>query len=447
MKRAEIVLLLGFMLLSVLLVEGSYRLYLARRLGAEVSAAVKPDAAPTFGFYSYPAPWRFDVEQCFVFNETPWLVGDTVKGMFNSCGAGIGNKFGNAYRLRSDYDSAAVKILLLGSSYTMVPTDITVPTKERETVTDMLEARLSVSLGKPVSVLNFSRDSTGLLTHFDIARAKIPELKPHLLLFVFNTVALGYQRHWRVVHPDPHDAGTWRMAFSLDPTEGLDNHRRVVLQPAVISNEVTQEWCDRMITAMKARDHETLRNDRVIRKLGAAHRRLRQDLDAPLIAVDFYTPRVSFVYKQLAHGNPYYDLRIYEDKTIWAPLTIDDFSSDGRFVNAVEFVKRAGAPFLMIHIPALDEMVAGRNGTFNFGGFGVPAERERSLAKSLERLSGRPIIHLYEYYDQEAKRDPLSLVYSPQNSHPNPKGVAAMAEAMERLLVETELTPSTMAGR
>ena len=107
----------------------------------------------------------------------------------------------------------------MGSSYSLVLNE------DGRAVGDVLEQRLSRRLGQPVSVLNFSRDSTGLLTYFDIARVKAAELKPHLMLFVVSTTALGHQRHWRVVHRDPHTPGIWRMAFSLDPTDDLSYHR------------------------------------------------------------------------------------------------------------------------------------------------------------------------------------------------------------------------------
>src|SRR5206468_12384063 len=70
--------------------------------------------------------------------------------------------------------------------------------------------------------------------------------------------------------------------------------------------------------------------------------------------------------------------------------------------------------------------------------FGMPGERERSLSQSLDRITGQPTIHLYSYYDAAVKRNPLALVYSRDNSHPSHQGVEAMAEALERLVIETD---------
>src|SRR5262249_26459690 len=261
--RAEALVLGVFIVLSLVLVEVGYRVYLSLRLVTEVSASVKPESgAPTFSFWAYPAAWRFDKDLGFVFNDGPWLAGNIVEGKFNGCGvSGSGNRYGNAYAVHSDYEHAALKVLMLGSSYTMVPNP------EGWTVADVLGRRLSERLGKSVSVLNFARDATGVLSYFDIARAKATELKPDLMLFAVSSTGLGYQRHWRVVYRDPQFSGIWRMAFSLDPTDNLSNRRRVVVQSQVISDEVNPTWCDRMGNAMKSGDVTALRGDPLVVKL------------------------------------------------------------------------------------------------------------------------------------------------------------------------------------
>jgi hypothetical protein len=440
MKRANVTLLLVSTLISVLLLEVGYRVVLSWKLVAEAEAKMKADPEPTFSFYAYPAPWRFDEKLGFVYNEHGWLSGNIVKGAFNGCGiGGPGNKYGNAFTVHSDYENAAVKILLLGSSFTMVGN------KDGLLVHDLLEKRLSERLGRPVSILNFSRDATGLLSSFDIARTKIPELKPDLLLFVFNSTAFGYQRHWRVVHRDPHFSDMWRMAFSLDPHEKLADRRRVILQSQVISADVTQEWCDRLTQAMKVSDKKTLHSDPLVRKLITTQLQLRHDLEVPLYAIDFYATNVSFVYNKLVRGTPYHHMKLYEENTIYAPLAIDDFGVDKQFVEDVKFVKNSGIPFLMIHIPTINEMDARLNGGFDFGGYGMQADRERSLAASAERLTEKQIIHLYTYYNEAEKRSPLALVQSPQDGHPSQKGVEVMAEVMERLLLGTVFAPAKMA--
>ena len=434
MKRVVLVLFSLLILFSIGFVEIGYRVFLSRQLVAKAESTSEPDPTPTFSFYAYPAPWRFDEKIGFAFNEGPWLAGSIGKGAFNGCGvSGPGNKYGNISTVHSDYDHAALKVILLGSSFTMgKPPD-------GKLTHDILEEKLSQAIGKPVSILNFSRDSTGLLNSFDIARTKMPELKPDLLLFVFNTTALSHQRHWRVVHRDPYFPGMWRMALALDPSTKLNDPRRVILQEQVISDEVTQEWCDRLKRSMDSGDRAVLQGDPLVRKLVATYQRLKSDLNSVLYGVNFFAPNVSFVYNKIWYKNPYYSMKVFEEKTIYAPLAIDDLAEDEQFVEAVTFVKQSGIPFLMIHIPTLSEMEAGPEGNFNFGGVGVPAERERSLAASMERLVGKPIIHLYSFYDPEAKRDPLALVQSRQDNHPSIKkggGVEAMSKALENLLVQ-----------
>ena len=167
-----------------------------------------------------------------------------------------------------------------------------------------------------------------------------------------------------------------------------------------------------------------------------SYRRRQTVWEPPPARVDVFAVNRSFVYNRLAHGNPWHGV-VAEEETVYGPLASKDYRQDARFVSAVESVKRSGIPFVMIHIPAFPEIEGGANGDFSFGRFGVPAERERSLAQSLELATGQPIVHLYRDYDAAVKSDPLALVYGRDNSHPSPKGVEAMAAALERIVLET----------
>jgi hypothetical protein len=431
MKRANILLLLLSSMFALILVEVGYRIVLADRIDKEDT--FKPDPAPTFSFWAYPAPWRYDEKLGFAYNNGTWLAGNIEKGLFANCGySGLGNSYGNAYALRSDYSKADIKIFLMGSSFTMTMT------KNGLTVSDVLEKRLSQLTGKSVSILNFSRDSTGILNAFDIAQAGIDKLKPDLMLFVFNTTQFGYQRHWRVVHPDPRYPGIWRMAFSLDPSDKLADPRRVILQQQVISNEVTSEWCDRLSKAVIAKDESTLRNDPVVKKLIAAREQIRHDVTGRLLAVDFYATNVSFAYNRIKHKNPYYRMKVFEENTVYAPLSTGDYGTDKVFVGAVGAVRKSGIPYFLIHIPAHKELGERLDGNYDFGGFGAPADREKQQAASIESVTSKKIFHLYDLYDPASKREPKSLVVSDVDSHPSPAGVEAMAIALERLLLQSE---------
>jgi hypothetical protein len=89
-------------------------------------------------------------------------------------------RFGNFGPDDPNYEKADVKIMAVGSSFNLVGDE-----KGRLSL-DLAAEQLSRRTGRRVSILNFSRDATGLLAHMDIARAKIDELKPHVLLVLAN---------------------------------------------------------------------------------------------------------------------------------------------------------------------------------------------------------------------------------------------------------------------
>ncbi len=236
-RIADVALVLVVTAVTLVIAEGGYRVYLWRGLSAEYAERTKDDPAPTFGFYGYPPPWHFDRELGFSYTDGPTLGGAIVDGAFKLCDpkAVLGNRYGNASEMRGDYASADLKIAFFGSSFTMGD-----PGWRGDTVTNQLQALLSAQLGKRVSILNYSRDATGILTMADIARARIDTDKPDMILFTFNSTAPAYQRQWRIIKETR--PGFYGMYQSLDPTEDAARDRRV-LSLIPISSRVTPEWC------------------------------------------------------------------------------------------------------------------------------------------------------------------------------------------------------------
>lgn len=432
-RAAEIAFFVLLGVLALVLTEAGYRLFLHHQLYAKLEAGIKVDPAPTFGFYAYPAPWRFDRNQGFVFNDGPWLSGRVLHGAFDRCEErGRGNRHGNFGEARGSYHHAEFKIALFGSSYTLIDHDM-----NGDTTSNLLQDMLARRLGKTVHVLNYSRDATGILTMFDIAQARLPIDKPDLAIFTFNTTALGYQRHWRVVAESR--PGFYRMYQSLDPTDKLEPHRSI-LNGHVISRHVNREWCDRMTDALRREDRAALVNDPILRDLIKEYRDIKRTQDIPRIGFSFFTPRTSFVLNQLRYGDPYHGTHVYEPKTIYAPLVLDSYVQDHGFLDAIAAVKATGIPFLLVHLPTLNDF---RNPVgIVFGAHGVPPERERTLLKSLEELADREIVRLITYYDPNLIENALALVMSEQDSHPSPRGVPAMAEALNRLLLDGKVLGS-----
>jgi hypothetical protein len=422
--------------LTAFLVECMYRYYLSTIVADEVAKTFKPVERPSFGAYGI-APWIFDKEQGFVFDQRPWRTAVIKDGAFDNCAAGgQGNRFGNVGRAPDHYADADLRLLIVGSSYSMVGDE------KGRFVDEVLMERLSKRLGRHVSVLNFSRDATGVLTYIDTARYEIDKLKPDAVIALINVTALIYQRHWRVVLPE--EDGFRRMYFSLDPIPQPTDPARAVPQPIVINDNITEEWCRKMTEARSRGDEDAVHNDPLLKALITRHQKLQRDAVVPQILIDFWRRDVSFALNLLLTGDPFDGMTMFGDQPIYTPLTLDRYTDDSDFNAAVKHLKTSGVPFIPVHIPTLPQMRKYPDGGYEFAAHGVPPRRGASLVASLEQALGEPFVHLYRYYPSELKTDPLKLVNSAADSHPNQVGVDAMAEALEQLLLHHPRTANIL---
>jgi hypothetical protein len=419
-------------IVTFVLTEAAYRLYLRHALHVATQAKAIDDPAPSFGFYVYPAPWRLDRDLGFAFNDGEWRTGYIGKGAFSGCSvSGLGNQYGNYGAVRGDYASAQVKVVVFGSSYTLMD-----PGMRGDTSTNLLQDALSRKFEKTAHVLNYSRDSIGILTMFQMAAIRAQMDKPDIILFVFNTAALAYQRNWRVVKES--QPGFFRMYQTLDPDDKL-TPGRAFLNTIAITDQASKEWCDGLAASIASGNTEAARQNPVVVGLINEYNAMTREQMVPKIAVSFLTLDQSYVYNALRYRNPYRDVQIYEPKSIFAPASIDSYGDDPRFLEDLAAIKASGIPFLLVHVPTLMEYKAQKG--MLFGLSGVPEKRERSLIQSLEALTGKSLINLPDYYDPDDLADPVQLVSSEQDSHPSPKGVRAIADALLKLLISQGFAP------
>ena len=411
---------------TAILVEAMYRYYLSRIVAEDVARAFQPSQRPTFGAYGVP-PWRFSPDLGFTFNEQPWRAAIFKDGTFEKCeNAGQGNRFGNYGKAPDDYASADLKIMVVGSSYTMVYN------ADGKLIDEVLGDRLSARLNKRVRILNFSRDATGVLSNLDIVRYKLDEIKPDIVLALMNVTALVYQRHWRTVKREQDDFH--RMYFLLDADESASDPKRAVAQPQVISDRITDEWCKKI--GSQTGNPDALRKDPLARDLVSRHQTLQRDMAIPRVLIDFWRLDLSFVMNLLRTGEPFSGMNMFSDQPIYSKLELQRFTDDAAFNTAVDRIKKSGVPLLPIHLPTLNEMKAHPHGGFEFLAHGVPTRQGASLVASLEQAIGERFDHLYRRYSAPHKADPAQLVNSATGSHPSKLGVDAMADALERLLLE-----------
>jgi hypothetical protein len=416
--------------LTALLVECAYRYYLNNRVAAELAdwnKKFQPSERPSFGVHGVP-PWFFDKDVGHSFQQGPWRAAQISDGTFLRCeSAGEGNRLGNYGWMPDDYAKADLRLMIVGSSFSMVADE------NGKLVDRLLMERLSSRLHRSVSVLNYSRDATGVLAYLNMARFKFDESKPHVVIALINAISLIGRPHWRVVLPE--DNGFRRLYFLLDPEAQPTDPKRAVPQPFVISDAVTEEWCQGMMLTRARGEERALRQEPLVKALVARYNKLQHDALEPKIAINFWRPDVSFAWNLLTTGDPF-DGMVMFSEPIYNALTLDRYTDDARFNTAVKRLKELGVPVIPVHIPQFPDMRQQTDGGWSFAANGLPPRQGASLVADLEAALGEPFVHLYQYYPSELKKDPLKLVVSESNSHPSKLGVAVMAEALERMLLE-----------
>ena len=356
------------------------------------------ESGPTFSFYGYPhQPWKFDHAQGFTFNEL-WLGGRVVDGAFFNCELNRrGNRYGNVGEIIGDYDTAEIKILFFGSSYTV------------SEMTNQVQTMLSERLGKSVSILNFWRDSTGFQNNFDIAREVAGKFNPDLIIVASNSLGYAFPRVWRPIIPQGDHFWHWYQSRDADPVN-IDP-TRAYLQPFVITDLVTREWCEKMNAAKQAGDEQALREDPVVPRMIEEYGRIMEIKERMVNE----------------HGRPVMSVQL------------DDWNKDARLVENVKYIEGLAIPFLVVHVQTLPEFEL-KKGGYVFKGLSVTQERGLARAASFEQVIGRKVIHLVDYYDPKDLEDPVKLMTSEKNWHPGENGRRAMAEAFVRLLMEKKGT-------
>ncbi len=412
--------------LALLAAEVAYRGF---RVYQRAFHALPPDEeAPSFGVYN-PPPWEFDDQ--FGFGYVPsldWWTANIRDGAFKQCNfQPRNNERGNIGDIEGDYDAASLKILVFGDSFAAMN-----PGWEGRTWPNWLQRKLAERTGRSVHVVNFGRDSYGVLQMLDLAGARVPEWKPDLALIVFITNDLTRPRTWRIVK---NLRGYSRMIVSSEASEAADPRTSHTNEGAILSEQVTRAWCQRMGQAWERGDEDTLRNDPVVRGLVTQFNTIRRENVPKTLPIDHTSLRVSFLYNRIRYGYPYRGMQEFEDHWRGGATPVWDFSEDARFVRAVASLKASGTPVLLIHMPVYPEIRAREEYIF---GYTTDGDQERALLASLERLAGQSVIPLLPHMDLPLE-NPLDYVVSAEDWHPNAKGIVFYAEAVSRALLDRDL--------
>ncbi len=383
----------------------------------------EPDTTPDFRFFQYPhTTWRFDVDEGWDYHDT-WVSGGVKDGAFDWFTIENPlNEHGTVGKLETRYEDADVKILVFGSSYT--PAEIT----------NLFQERLSGKIGKTVCALTFTKGSTGLLAFLDMARTRVEKYQPDMILFAISTTCLRINRRGWVNHPSSENF--WRFYLSVEYTDDVNPKTHTLHNQTVITDLVTPGWGRTMIAAKETGDEEFLRDDPVIQAMIREYNDIQLEYTKPLLSTRIWEiTRPCLIYRMLG-WDPLEGLDLIEPKFTGGDLAVKTnvYPTDPDFLEAVEYLKTNGFPFHIVHIPNLPEVEAGTGILYKSIG-GGPKPWNETIGKSIEDVIDDKIIHLAEYYEPEARMDPLALFNGEHDWHPSKAGQSAQADALVNLYI------------
>jgi len=425
----NIALLAASIAVATILGEVAYRVW----LGAKLQVLARPvsyDPKPSFGIYNEP-PWSFDRDAGFAY--VPGLRYWTAyikDGAYHSCAEPfvMTNARGNIGAIHGSYEDAALKVLVFADSFGTMHFD-------GDTWPNLLQRKLEAAIGKKVHVVNFGRDSYGLLQMVDLAQREVPKWKPDIVIFAFITNDLGRPRYWRVLK---EVRGYWRFIQAMEPDEGIEpGPNTTTNEVGLINPKITRDWCARMAARSAKEGAEATRDDPVVRELVEQYNTIRKENARQIIDpadVDLLTLKHAYLFNRIVRGDTFRGTGVRSGKVGYRTIDLMSFHEDAQFVRGLERVRATGARIFLIHFPVRPEVE--RNVAYDWNTANLPLpDQGPSLLKSLEELMGGKAIGLLPYFPGPI-RDFRPYTASETDWHPNRKGVDLYSDAVLKALLE-----------
>lgn len=406
-KPGNLIINVSLMLLSIVFTivfsEIAYRLYLMQKISVDKESEITEDALNYSAVDDVLTEFNLEFGYSYVANKSNNSV-LVHNGYPVMCTQATINELGNTNRIKGNYEDATVKILVFGDSFTANTglNGITWP--------DLLQDELEARLNQDVNVINFGRGAYGILQMFDLARAKVEELKPDLAIFAFITSDLVRARFWRTVN---FINGEKRDFVMAEPSEEADLKKSI--DATLVNSMITREWCEDMLVASH-KDNALLKalNEEFIQ-------RRREHYDP----VEFNSLSTSFIFNRIVYNDPFRGFipslipRLYENS----------YAADSRFIENVNYINQSNIPYYIIHLPTYEDLKAGEYEL---------SEQEQSLFESFQEVTGKQIINFIEYpssHDSNNREDLEKLFLSPYDRHPSLQGIRFYAEAISEALI------------
>jgi hypothetical protein len=398
------------MLLSIIFTiafsEIAYRLYLVQRISGSKESEITDDALNYSAVDDVLTEFNLEVGYSYVANKsnTGVLVHNGYPVM---CTQATINELGNTNRIKGNYEDATLKILVFGDSFTANTNlnGITWP--------DLLQDELEASLHQDVNVINFGRGAYGILQMFDLARIKIEEFKPDLVIFAFITSDLVRARFWRTVN---FINGEKRDFVMTEPSEEAD--LKTSVDSTMVNSMITREWCENMLVASD-------KDDALLKALNEEFIQRRREHYDP---VEFNSLSTSFIFNRIVHNDPFRGFL----PSLIPRFSENSYAGDSRFIENVNYINQSNIPYYIIHLPTYEDLKAGE---YELG------EQEQSLFESFQEVTGKQIINFIDYassHDSTNLEDPEKLFMSPYDRHPSLQGIRFYAEVVSEILISLQ---------
>lgn len=406
-KPRDLIINFSLMLVSILFTfsfsEIAYRLSLRQRISVSKVSEITEDALNYSAVDDVLTEFNLEFGYSYVANKSNNKV-LIHNGYPVMCTQATINELGNTNRIKGNYEDAAVKILVFGDSFT-ANTDL-----NGITWPDLLQDELEAKLNQDVNVINFGRGAYGVLQTFDLARAKIEELEPDLVIFAFITTDLVRARFWRTVN---FINGEKRDFVMAEPSEEADLKKS--LDATVVNSMITREWCEHMLVALD-------KDDPLLKALNGEFIQRRREHYDP---VELNSLSTSFLFNRIVHRDPF---RGFIPSLI-PRFSENSYAADSRFIENVDHINQSNIPYYIIHLPTYEDLKAGKYEL---------SEQEQYLFESVQEVTGKQIINLIEYassHETNNLDDIEELFMSPYDRHPSLQGIRFYAEVVAEILI------------
>jgi hypothetical protein len=396
------------MLLSIIgtitFLEVGYRLYLMQKISAAKESEIMQEALNYSAVDDVLTEFNTEFGYSYVANKSNNKV-LIHNGYPVTCTQATINELGNTNRIKGNYEDAAVKILVFGDSFT-ANTDL-----NGITWTDLLQDELEARLNQDVNVINFGRGAYGILQMFDLARTKIEELKPDLVIFAFITSDLIRARFWRTVSVID---GEKRDFVMVEPSEEVDLKRSI--DSTLVNPMITREWCEHMLVASD-------KDDALLKALNEKFIQRKREYEDP---VEYNSLSTSFLFNRIVYNDPF---RGFMKLSLIPRVSGNSYAADSRFIENVNYINQSNIPYYIIHLPTYEDLKAGE---YKLG------EQEQSLYESFQEITGKQTISFIEYAssdDSNYLEDLETLFLSPYDRHPSLQGIRFYADVVTEILI------------